>query len=136
MLHICNYVASKQGYGGYGGGGYGGGQQQPGGYGGGNGGGGGGYAAPPGMGGGHAAPPGMGGGGGGYPPMQPAGVSQETQRLFEMVDRDRSGKISYSELKAALINGKGEQFSDTACKLMIGMRIHSSLVIACVHMTI
>lgn len=122
MSHICNCVAPEQGYGGYGG--YGGGQQQPGGYGGGNGGGG--YAAPPGMGGGgHAPPPNMGGGG--YPPMQPGGVSPETQRLFEMVDRDRSGKISHIELKSALINGKGEQFSDTACKLMIGMRaIHWS----------
>lgn len=66
-----------------------------------------------------------GGGGGGYgqPPQQPAnipGISPETQRLFAMVDRDRSGKISSTELKAALINGKGEQFSDVACRLMIG----------------
>lgn len=38
-----------------------------------------------------------------------------------MVDKDQSGKISATELKAALVNGKGENFSDTACKLMIGM---------------
>lgn len=38
-----------------------------------------------------------------------------------MVDRDRSGKITAAELKTALVNGKGENFSDTACKLMIGM---------------
>lgn len=102
------FLSTPQNYGG----GYPG-QQQPGAYGGG------GYAAPPGMagngGGGFGAP------GGGYPPMgAPQGVSPETQRLFEMVDRDRSGKISHTELKAALINGKGEQFSDNACKLMIG----------------
>lgn len=38
-----------------------------------------------------------------------------------MVDKDQSGKITATELKAALVNGKGENFSDTACKLMIGM---------------
>lgn len=38
-----------------------------------------------------------------------------------MVDRDRSGKISSAELQTALINGNGEKFSDSACKLMIGM---------------
>lgn len=38
-----------------------------------------------------------------------------------MVDRDRSGKINAAELKSALINGKGQPFSDTACNLMIGM---------------
>lgn len=36
-----------------------------------------------------------------------------------MVDRDRSGKINADELKAALVNGRGQNFSDTACKLMI-----------------
>lgn len=71
-------------------------------------------------------PPGAGGyappTGGSYvpPPASIPGVSPETQRLFGMVDRDRSGKISADELKTALINGKGENFSDVACKLMIG----------------
>lgn len=32
-----------------------------------------------------------------------------------------SGKINSAELKAALINGRGEHFTDTACNLMIGM---------------
>lgn len=58
--------------------------------------------------------------GGGYPGM-PGGVNPETQRMFDLVDKDRSGKINAQELKAALINGKGENFSDTACNLMIGM---------------
>uniref|UniRef100_A0A336KUM0 CSON015227 protein n=1 Tax=Culicoides sonorensis TaxID=179676 RepID=A0A336KUM0_CULSO len=64
------------------------------------------------------------GGYGGYPggpAPPPAGVSAETQRMFDMVDKDRSGKINAAELKAALINGRGENFSDTACSLMIGM---------------
>lgn len=41
--------------------------------------------------------------------------------MFDMVDKDRSGKINAAELKAALINGRGDNFSDTACNLMIGM---------------
>lgn len=37
------------------------------------------------------------------------------------MDKDRSGKIHAKELQAALINGQGKNFSDTACNLMIGM---------------
>ncbi|KAK0159612.1 hypothetical protein PV327_010708 [Microctonus hyperodae] len=48
-------------------------------------------------------------------------VSPEVEQWFAAVDRDRSGKISAVELKAALANGQGGTFSDTACKLMIGM---------------
>ncbi|KAF7989974.1 hypothetical protein HCN44_008648 [Aphidius gifuensis] len=48
-------------------------------------------------------------------------VSPEVQQWFSAVDSDRSGKISSLELKAALANGQGGTFSDTACKLMIGM---------------
>ncbi|XP_036332104.1 peflin [Rhagoletis pomonella] len=62
----------------------------------------------------YAAPPGA------FPP-QNAQVSPQAQQWFNMVDRDRSGKINSSELKAALINGRGENFSDNACKLMISM---------------
>lgn len=72
---------------------------------------GGGYGAPQG---GYGAPQ------GGYAPQTP-GVNPDTQRWFSMVDRDRSGKINAEELKAALINGRGENFSDRACKLMISM---------------
>ncbi|XP_055379714.1 peflin [Condylostylus longicornis] len=63
---------------------------------------------------GYAPPPGA------FAP-QNANVSPDVQRWFDVVDRDRSGKISATELKAALINGKGENFSDNACKLMISM---------------
>lgn len=66
-------------------------------------------------------------GGGGYAPPpgafapQNADVSQDVQRWFAMVDRDRSGKINAPELKVALVNGKGENFSEHCCRLMIGM---------------
>lgn len=63
---------------------------------------------------GYSAPPGA------YPP-QNAQVSPDAQQWFNTVDRDRSGKINSDELKAALTNGRGENFSDTACKLMISM---------------
>ncbi|KAJ8919617.1 hypothetical protein NQ315_002239 [Exocentrus adspersus] len=69
--------------------------------------------------------PGYGGGGGGYQggygaPSQPA-VNPEIQQWFQSVDRDRSGQINWQELQSALINGQGENFSDQACKLMVGM---------------
>ncbi|XP_037954792.1 peflin [Teleopsis dalmanni] len=63
---------------------------------------------------GYAPPPGA------YPP-QNAQVSPQAQQWFSMVDRDRSGKINSAELQAALVNGRGENFSDNACKLMISM---------------
>lgn len=53
--------------------------------------------------------------------MGAPGVNPEIQRIFGQVDRDRSGKINAEELKSALVNGRGENFSDQACKLMIGM---------------
>ncbi|KAK7791111.1 hypothetical protein R5R35_013686 [Gryllus longicercus] len=58
--------------------------------------------------------------GGGAPP----GVSPEVQQWFAAVDRDRSGRICASELQAALVNGHGKNFSETACRLMIGMFDH------------
>lgn len=51
-------------------------------------------------------------------------MSPDVQNWFNMVDKDRSGKINAAELKAALINGKGDNFSDAACSLMIGMFDH------------
>ncbi|XP_034937581.1 peflin [Chelonus insularis] len=48
-------------------------------------------------------------------------VQPEVQQWFAAVDRDGSGKISATELKAALANGQGGTFSDRACNLMIGM---------------
>ncbi|KAL9700273.1 hypothetical protein quinque_003714 [Culex quinquefasciatus] len=61
------------------------------------------------------------GGGYGAPPPQQPGVSPEIQNIFRNVDKDNSGKINSKELQAALINGRGDHFSDTACNLMIGM---------------
>lgn len=48
-------------------------------------------------------------------------VNTEVQQWFAAVDRDGSGRITATELKAALANGQGGTFSDTACRLMIGM---------------
>lgn len=50
-------------------------------------------------------------------------ISPEVQQWFGTVDRDGSGKITAIELKSALANGQGGTFSDTACRLMIGMYI-------------
>uniref|UniRef100_A0A6P7GX58 Peflin-like n=1 Tax=Diabrotica virgifera virgifera TaxID=50390 RepID=A0A6P7GX58_DIAVI len=64
------------------------------------------------QGGGFAAPGGYG---------QPNQINPDVQSWFQAVDKDRSGQISWEELQAALINGQGENFSPTACKLMISM---------------
>ncbi|XP_053687787.1 peflin [Sabethes cyaneus] len=58
---------------------------------------------------------------GGYAPPPQPGVNPEIQNIFRSVDKDGSGKINAKELQAALINGRGDHFSDTACTLMIGM---------------
>lgn len=39
---------------------------------------------------------------------------------FAAVDVDRSGQITAPELQSALMSSNGRQFSETACKLMIG----------------
>jgi len=39
---------------------------------------------------------------------------------FQAVDADRSGRITSSELQAALMSSNGRKFNDTACRLMIG----------------
>ena len=57
-----------------------------------------------------------------YPSIGTGGtVSPQVQQWFCAVDKDQSGFISASELKAALVNAQGQKFSDTACNLMIGM---------------
>lgn len=48
-------------------------------------------------------------------------VSPEVQQWFAAVDRDSSGRITAIELQSALANGQGGTFSDTACRLMIGI---------------
>lgn len=49
-----------------------------------------------------------------YPP-------QDLTRLFNNVDRDRSGRISAEELQRALSNGTSRPFNLDACRLMISM---------------
>ncbi|KAJ8950871.1 hypothetical protein NQ318_011167 [Aromia moschata] len=58
---------------------------------------------------------------GGYPGFGQPAVDPQVQQWFQAVDKDRSGQINWQELQAALINGQGQNFSTTACKLMIGM---------------
>lgn len=48
-------------------------------------------------------------------------IHPDVQRWFSTVDKDRSGQITATELQSVLANGQGGTFSDTACKLMIGM---------------
>ncbi|XP_044765507.1 peflin-like [Coccinella septempunctata] len=49
------------------------------------------------------------------------GISPQVQQWFQAVDRDHSGKINWQELQSALVNAQGQNFSETACRLMIGM---------------
>ncbi|XP_031634219.1 peflin [Contarinia nasturtii] len=61
---------------------------------------------------------------GGYaPPQTPGtpGVSPDVERMFNAVDTDRSGKITAKELQKALQNGKGQNFSDRCCHLLVSM---------------
>ncbi|XP_032664386.1 peflin isoform X2 [Odontomachus brunneus] len=48
-------------------------------------------------------------------------INPDIERWFSTVDKDRSGRITATELQSVLANGQGGTFSDTACKLMIGM---------------
>lgn len=64
----------------------------------------------------------------GYPPPQqhlppgcPPGVDPTIFYWFQAVDQDRSGKISATELRTALMNNKMKQFNHETCRLMIGM---------------
>jgi len=40
---------------------------------------------------------------------------------FAAVDVDRSGRITATELQAALMSSNGRKFNETACRLMIGL---------------
>ncbi|XP_066246937.1 peflin isoform X1 [Euwallacea similis] len=48
-------------------------------------------------------------------------VSPEVNQWFVSVDRDKSGEISWQELQSALVNAEGRNFSESVCRLMIGM---------------
>lgn len=56
---------------------------------------------------------------GGYGPPMGYGVNPEVQQFFQAVDADRTGRVNMKELQAALINGQGNNFSDSVCSLMI-----------------
>nr|CAD7194297.1 unnamed protein product [Timema douglasi] len=58
---------------------------------------------------------------GGQQPVAQGTIDPKIQQWFSTVDSDHSGVISAKELQAALVNGQGKHFSDTACRLMIGM---------------
>ena len=73
-------------------------------------------APPPAQGGYPGAPPPNQGG---YPGAQPA-VAPQIQQWFNAVDQDRSGQITAQELQKALVNGNWSNFSEEACRLMIG----------------
>ncbi|XP_041976953.1 leucine-rich repeats and immunoglobulin-like domains protein 3 isoform X2 [Aricia agestis] len=61
---------------------------------------------------GHGPYPSLGGGG---------TVSPQVQQWFRAVDKDQSGFITAVELRSALVNANGQQFSEIACNLMLGM---------------
>ncbi|KAL1492679.1 hypothetical protein ABEB36_010902 [Hypothenemus hampei] len=50
-----------------------------------------------------------------------ANVTPQVSQWFSTVDRDSSGEISWQELQSALVNAEGRNFSEVACRLMIGM---------------
>lgn len=52
------------------------------------------------------------------------GVSPDVERMFSAVDTDRSGKITPKELQQALQNGKGQNFSDRCCQLLVCTKIY------------
>ncbi|KAJ2952841.1 hypothetical protein O0L34_g7208 [Tuta absoluta] len=66
--------------------------------------------------------PGLEMGHGPYPSVGPDGsISPQVAQWFRAVDKDQSGLISATELQGALVNAQGQKFSETACRLMIGM---------------
>lgn len=75
------------------------------------------YGAPPGPS-PYGAPPGQSPYG--APPSSSIpGISPDIERMFNAVDTDHSGKITAKELQSALQNGKGENFSDKCCQLLV-----------------
>jgi len=48
-------------------------------------------------------------------------MDPQVSQWFASVDADRSGRINAVELQSALMSSNGRKFSETACRLMIGM---------------
>ncbi|KAF6024684.1 PDCD6 [Bugula neritina] len=57
----------------------------------------------------------------GQPPMPPQGDPNYLWQIFQRVDSDRSGQISWKELQTALKNGTWQPFNPETVRLMIGM---------------
>lgn len=61
----------------------------------------------------------------GYSPYSAPGtnfdMNPEIKQFFDSVDQDHSGRINGVELQAALINGQGNNFSDSVCSLMVNV---------------
>uniref|UniRef100_A0A8C5P8T9 Peflin n=1 Tax=Leptobrachium leishanense TaxID=445787 RepID=A0A8C5P8T9_9ANUR len=51
----------------------------------------------------------------------PTGVDPEAFSWFQSVDADRSGNITFKELKQALVNTNWSTFNDETCVMMINM---------------
>ncbi|XP_063300617.1 peflin isoform X2 [Pelobates fuscus] len=51
----------------------------------------------------------------------PPGVDPEAYTWFQTVDADRSGNITFKELKQALVNTNWSAFNDETCVMMINM---------------
>ncbi|ODM89826.1 Peflin [Orchesella cincta] len=56
-----------------------------------------------------------------HPPHHQHHHDPQITAWFMAVDQDRSGRIQAHELQSALMSSNGRRFSDTACRLMIGM---------------
>ena len=75
----------------------------------------------------HRAPGGGYGGGYGAPSYGQPQIDPNVASWFRAVDQDNSGQITAAELKRALVNGNWSNFSEEACKLMIGNSVLSRL---------
>ncbi|XP_003742348.1 programmed cell death protein 6 [Galendromus occidentalis] len=63
-------------------------------------------------------------------PYAPPAANQQVLNMFYAVDRDRSGQITATELREALINSNWSPFNEETCRLMISMfdRDHSGTI--------
>ena len=53
--------------------------------------------------------------------QHPPQVDPQTAQWFNAVDKNQTGQITWDNLSDALVNGNWSNFSEEACKMMIGM---------------